>query len=204
MAGGQVAAKWPSSLQSHSRGARNAPQGAIDGTLKCHPLGCYHGSHLRDSASSGRWPGLRGGRRTLRAAVLACCNHGSAQAGARGGAGRHLARARARSARPPFPRAFVEGRCLGLGGTQTGDDAKGRCGPETAVSTVHWRGAGVRLVHRRARRRLHLGQRLPVIPVPVRGHDPGHRGAADQLDQPPGLAGRVDEYRRAGDVQVSR
>ena len=50
-----------------------APKGAFDSTLKCHPPGCYHGSHLRGSAIIGRWPGLRGGTRTLRAAVLACC-----------------------------------------------------------------------------------------------------------------------------------
>jgi len=42
----------------------------------------------------------------------------------------------------PVPRAGVEGQCLGLGGTRAGDDAEGRCGPETAVSTVLWRGAG--------------------------------------------------------------
>lgn len=28
-------------------GARALPRGAIDGTLKCHPPGCYDGSHLR-------------------------------------------------------------------------------------------------------------------------------------------------------------
>jgi hypothetical protein len=51
---GQLAAKWPLLLQSHSGGAPAAPQGAIDGTLKCELSGCYHGIHLRDSAIVGR------------------------------------------------------------------------------------------------------------------------------------------------------
>ena len=50
---------------------------------------------------------------------------------------------------PSFPCAEMEARRVGLGETRAGDDAEGRCGPETAVSTVHWRGAGVRLVRGR-------------------------------------------------------
>ena len=42
-------------------------------------------------------------------------------------------------------------------------------------------------------RRLHRGQRLPVVLVLVRGHDLGHRGLADQLEQPGGLRRGVDQ-----------
>jgi hypothetical protein len=66
-------AQWPDSVLNHSTGASMAPKGAFDRTLKCDPSECYHGSHLRGSAIIGRWPGLRGGGRTLRAAVFACC-----------------------------------------------------------------------------------------------------------------------------------
>jgi hypothetical protein len=72
------AGQRPRSHRIAGAGAPALPRGAIDGTLKCYPPGCYDGSHLRGSASSGRWPGLRGGRRTLRAAVLACCAAGLA------------------------------------------------------------------------------------------------------------------------------
>jgi len=55
---------------------------------------------------------------------------------------RSCCRCERRGARIPVPRAGVEGQCLGLGGTRAGDDAEGRCGPGTAVSTVLWRRAG--------------------------------------------------------------
>jgi DNA-binding transcriptional ArsR family regulator/uncharacterized protein YndB with AHSA1/START domain len=44
----------------------------------------------------------------------------------------------------------------------------------------------------------HLGQRLPVIAVPVRGHDHAHRRLADHLDQAARLVGRVDQDALAG------
>jgi DNA-binding transcriptional ArsR family regulator/uncharacterized protein YndB with AHSA1/START domain len=43
-----------------------------------------------------------------------------------------------------------------------------------------------------------LGQRLPVVPVLVRGHDRADGGVADQLDQPARLVGRVDQDPLAG------
>jgi hypothetical protein len=42
----------------------------------------------------------------------------------------------------PFPGPGWKVSASRLGGTRAGDDAEGRCGPETAVSTVLWRGAG--------------------------------------------------------------
>ena len=50
----------------------------------------------------------------------------------------------------------------------------------------------------RAGRRGHLGQRLPVVPVPVGGHDRAHRGVADEFQQPVRLVGRVDQHQRPG------
>src|ERR1017187_4972978 len=47
-------------------------------------------------------------------------------------------------------------------------------------------------------RRLHLGQGLPVIPVPVRGDDPGHRRGPDDLQQRGRIVGRVDEHGLTG------
>jgi DNA-binding transcriptional ArsR family regulator len=47
--------------------------------------------------------------------------------------------------------------------------------------------------HHRTGAGLHLRQRLPVIGVPVRGHDGADRGIADHLHQPVRLVGRVDQ-----------
>jgi DNA-binding transcriptional ArsR family regulator/uncharacterized protein YndB with AHSA1/START domain len=47
--------------------------------------------------------------------------------------------------------------------------------------------------HHRAGPGLHLGQRLPVIEVPVRGDDRPDRRVPDHLDQPARLVGGVDE-----------
>jgi ornithine cyclodeaminase/alanine dehydrogenase-like protein (mu-crystallin family) len=57
--------------------------------------------------------------------------------------------------------------------------------------------------HHRAGPGLHLGQRLPVIGVPVRGHDRPDRRVPDHLDQSAGLVGRVDKQAltRAGTAQ---
>ena len=44
-----------------------------------------------------------------------------------------------------------------------------------------------------AGRRAHLFERLPVVGMLVRGHDPLDRHVADHLEQPLGLGGRVDE-----------
>ncbi len=44
----------------------------------------------------------------------------------------------------------------------------------------------------------HLAQRLPVVAVPVGGDDGGQRRVADQLEQPVGLVGRVDQQPLAG------
>ena len=42
-------------------------------------------------------------------------------------------------------------------------------------------------------------QRLHVIPVPVAGHDGRQAFRPDQLEQPVGLVGRVDQQLVAGD-----
>jgi DNA-binding transcriptional ArsR family regulator/uncharacterized protein YndB with AHSA1/START domain len=57
--------------------------------------------------------------------------------------------------------------------------------------------------HHRAGPGLHLGQRLPVIGVPVRGDDRLDRRVPDHLDQPARFVGRVDEQAltRAGAAQ---
>jgi MFS transporter, DHA2 family, methylenomycin A resistance protein len=44
---------------------------------------------------------------------------------------------------------------------------------------------------------LHLGQRLPMVPVPVGRHDRPDRHLADHLDQPIRLVGRVDQQALA-------
>jgi DNA-binding transcriptional ArsR family regulator/uncharacterized protein YndB with AHSA1/START domain len=52
--------------------------------------------------------------------------------------------------------------------------------------------------HHRPGARLHLRQRLPVVGVPVRGHDGADRRVADHLHQPARLVGRVDQQALAG------
>jgi hypothetical protein len=70
------------------------------------------------------------------------------------------------------------------------DPAPGRDGQEVRVGRVRDHlGAGVLG---------HLWQRLPVIGVPVRGHDRADRRVADELDQPARLVRRVDQDGLAG------
>jgi hypothetical protein len=52
----------------------------------------------------------------------------------------------------------------------------------------------------RAGRAVDLGERLPVVGVLVRGHDPLHRRVADHLEQSLRLGGRVDQQPLSGAV----